>query len=86
MSKGIDARLQRRLHRPKDHFVKRSLRLLQDQLNSDSIAPSKEETEEEIEDNEDLNQSRRPIKSTQRGTRSFLMINLDSQSKSHDPH
>ena len=30
ISKGIDARLQRRLHRPKDHFTKRSLRLLQD--------------------------------------------------------
>ena len=59
MSKSIDARLQRRLHWPKDHFVKRSLRLLQDQFNSDSITPSEEETEEEteeeIEDNEDLN-------------------------------
>ena len=59
MSKSIDARLQRRLHRPKDHFVKRSLCLLQNQFNSDSIAPSEEEieeeTKEEIEDNEDLN-------------------------------
>ena len=35
MSKGIDTRLQRRLHWPKDHFVMRSLRLLQDQFNSD---------------------------------------------------
>ena len=61
MSKGIDARLQRRLHWPKDHFVKRSLRLLQDQFNSDSIVPS----EKEIEDNEDLNQSKRLIKSAQ---------------------
>ena len=69
MSKGIDARLHRRLYWSKDHFVKRSLCLLQDQFNSDSIAPSeeemKEETEEEIKDNEDLNQSKRPIKSTQ---------------------
>ena len=83
MSKGIDARLQRRLHRPKDHFVKRSLRLLQDQFNSDSIAPSeeemKEETEEEIEDNEDLNQSKRPIKSAQGArdhfSQSILILN-----------
>ena len=28
MSKSLDVRLQRRLHRPKDHFVKRSLCLL----------------------------------------------------------
>ena len=61
MSKGIDTRLQRRLHWPKDHFVKRSLCLLQGQSNSDSIVPS----EKEIEDNEDLNQSKRPIKSAQ---------------------
>ena len=61
MSKDIDARLQRRLHRPKDHFVKRSLCLLQDQFNSDSIVRS----EEEIKDNEDLNQSKRSIKSAQ---------------------
>ena len=65
MSKGIDARLQRRLHWPKDHFVKRSLCLLQDQFNSDSIVSSEEETEEEIKDNEDLNQSKRPTKSAQ---------------------
>ena len=57
MSKDIDARLQRRLHRPKDHFVKRSLCLLQDQFDSDSTVPSEEETEKEIEDNEDLNQT-----------------------------
>ena len=62
MSKVIDVRLQRRLHRLKDHFVKRSLCLLQDQFNSNSIAPSEEETEEEIEDNEDLNQSKKSIK------------------------
>ena len=59
MSKSINTRLQRRLHWPKDHFVKRSLCLLQNQFNSDSIVSSEEETEEEIEDNEDLNKSKR---------------------------
>ena len=67
MSKAIYARLHRRLHWPKDHFVKRSLCLLQDQFNSDSIVPS----EEEIKDNEDLNQSKRPIKPAQ-GTRDYF--------------
>ena len=75
MSKSINARLQRRLHRPKDHFVKKSLCLLQDQFNSDSIAPSEEETE----DNEDLNQSKRPIKPAQGArdhfSRSILIFN-----------
>ena len=79
MSKDIDARLQRRLHRPKDHFVKRSLCLLQDQFNSDSIVPSEKETEEEIENNEDLNQSKRPIKPAQGArdhfSRSILILN-----------
>ena len=79
MSKGIDARLQRRLHWPKDNFVKRSLCLLQDQFNSDFIAPSEEETEEEIEDNEDLNQSKRPIKLAQGArdhfSQSILILN-----------
>ena len=51
MSKSIDARLHRRLYWPKDHS-------LQDQFNSDSIVSSEEETEKEIEDNEDLNQSK----------------------------
>ena len=75
MSKGIDKRLQRRLHWPKDHFVKRSLHLLQDQLNSNSIVPS----EKGIEDNEDLNQSKRPIKSAQGArdhfSQSILILN-----------
>ena len=75
MSKGINTRL----HWPKDHFVKRSLCLLQDQFNSDSIVPSEEETEKEIEDNEDLNQSKRPIKPAQGArdhfSRSILLLN-----------
>ena len=75
MSKSIDARLQRRLHRPKDNFVKKSLCLLQDQFNSDSIVPS----EEEIEGNEDLNQSKRPIESAQGArdhfSQSILILN-----------
>ena len=71
MSEGIGKRIQRRLHWPKDHFVKRSLRLLQNQFNSDFIAPSEEETEEEIEDDEDMNQSKRPIKSAQ-GARDYF--------------
>ena len=79
MSKGIDARLQRRLHWPKDHFVKRSLCLLQDQFNSDSIVLSEEETEEEIKDSEDLNQSKRPTESAQGArdyfSRSILILN-----------
>ena len=79
MSKSIDVRLHRRLHWPKDHFVKRSLCLLQGQSNSDSIVPSEEETEKEIEDNEDLNQSKRPIKPAQGArdhfSRSILILN-----------
>ena len=75
MSKSIDARLHKRLHWPKDHFVKRSLCLLQDQFNSDSIVPS----EKEIKDNEDLNQSKGPIKSTQGArdhfSQSILILN-----------
>ena len=75
MSKGIDARLRRRLHRLKDHFVKRSLCLLQDQFNSDSIVLS----EKEIENNEDLNQSKRSIKLAQRArdhfSQSILIFN-----------
>ena len=65
MSKGIDVRQRKRLHKLRDHFVKRSLRLLQDHFNSGSIAPSEEEIEKEIEDNEDLNQSKRPTESAQ---------------------
>ena len=79
MSKGIDARLQRRLHWPKDHFIKRSLCLLQDLLNSDFITPSEEEIEEKIKDNEDLNQSKKPIKPAQGArdhfSRSILILN-----------
>ena len=56
---------------------------MQDQFNSDFIAPSEEEmeeeTEEEIEDNEDLNQSKRPIKSAQGAqdhfSQSILILN-----------
>ena len=90
MSEGIGKRIQRRLHWPKDHFVKRSLRLLQNQFNSDFIAPSEEETEEEIEKKNKRQWRSELVKkanqASSRGTRSFLTINLDSQSKSRDPH
>ena len=52
---------------------------MQDQFKSDSIASSEEEMEEEIEkeieDNEDLNQSRRPIKPAQ-GARDHFSLSI----------